>query len=87
MADTQVEELGTHADGCKGEWVELHRIDPEESRPPLGTTTVGEDGAVVFTPKHDKDGTAKFGPKKYTEKVIVSYCPLCGRKKEEPWTE
>jgi hypothetical protein len=72
---------------CKGEFVELHRIDPEESRPPVGTTVIDAEGQVEFRQRTDNEGNPRFGKKKYTERVIVYYCPDCGAKKEEPWTE
>jgi hypothetical protein len=76
-----------HMDGCKGgSWVELHRIDPEASRPRLGTVTISPDGSREFDPKL-KLGKQQFGSKKYHDKVIVYYCPSCGVKKEESWTE
>lgn len=65
--------------------IELHRIDPDDSRPPLGTNTIQKDGSTRFDPKLDSDGKPTFGAKKYSEKVIVYYCPECGEKKEKPW--
>lgn len=85
MATT--EKVGQHAEGCKGEWVELHRIDPEESRPALGTRTVKPDGSVEFKARTNEDGSAVLGRRKYRDKVIVYYCPDCGHKKEESWTD
>ena len=66
---------------------ELHRIDPEESRPMLGTITIGRDGRREFAPDLDAAGNPKLGAKKYNDKVIVFYCPDCGVKREEPWKE
>lgn len=86
--DKSEHKLGEHAPGCEGdEWVELHRIDPEDSRPVLGTTSTEEDGSVVFKSKRDRAGAPIHGAKKYKEKVIIYYCPICGAKKEEAWTE
>lgn len=78
MADEHVIER------CPGKFIELHRIDPEESRPPLGTQTVNPDGTMEFKPKL-KDGEPVYGARKYEKKVIIYYCPVCGAKKEEPW--
>jgi hypothetical protein len=85
MTPSAAREKVDHLEGCEGgSWVELHRIDPEESRPPLGTVTINPDGTREFEPKL-KLGKQQFGNKKYRDKVIVFYCPVCGVKKEEPW--